>query len=268
MKRTIRFYISAALFLLFTAVKLIAPAAAAGVHDAILPVLDRDDDFSAILDTFSSKPIEVSGEPYVAVPPMEQTRAFLDSLHQNYFADLPAAQGPIPTPTPTPDPRVTAGEAVKAAFLESQSAYSAYPQPENVRYDVVSLPFAETSPVAASTSSGFGYRLHPIDGVVKFHYGTDFAANTGMDILAFADGTVLAVGEDDGYGKYVKLDHGSGYVTLYGHCSELLVKAGETVSRGQPIARVGQTGHATGPHLHFELLHDGVYLNPEFYLAA
>ena len=268
MERTIRFYISAALFLLFTAVKLIAPAAAADAHDALMPVLDRNDDFSAILDTISPKSTEVTGEPYVAVPPMEKTRAFLESLHQNYFADLPTAQGPIPTPTPTPDPRVLAGEAVKAAFLESQSAYSDYTVPENVRYDVVSLPFADTSPVAACTSSGFGFRLHPIDGEVKFHYGTDFAAHAGTDILAFADGTVLAAGEDEGYGNYVKLDHGDGYVTLYGHCSELLVSAGEKVSRGQPIARVGQTGHATGPHLHFELLRDGVYLNPEFYLAA
>ena len=96
----------------------------------------------------------------------------------------------------------------------------------------------------------------------------NFAANTGTDICAFASGTVIAAGKDAGYGNYLKLDHGSGYVTLYGHCSELLVSEGDPVQAGQVIARVGATGQATGPHLHFELMHDGVYLNPEFYLAA
>ena len=103
---------------------------------------------------------------------------------------------------------------------------------------------------------------------ILFHYGTDFAANSGTTVCAFADGTVLAAGQSDGYGNYVKLGHAGGYATLYGHCSKLLVRAGETVTLGQPIALVGATGKATGPHLHFELMHDGYYYNPEFYLAA
>ena len=110
--------------------------------------------------------------------------------------------------------------------------------------------------------------MHPIRQTVKYHFGTDFAAESGSEIRAFAAGTVLAAGQDAGYGNYVKLDHGDGYVTLYGHCSALLVQAGEHVEAGETIARVGATGQATGPHLHFELLRDGVYLNPEFYLAA
>lgn len=117
-------------------------------------------------------------------------------------------------------------------------------------------------------SSGFGYRLHRLENKVKFHYGTDFAANSGTTVCAFADGTVLAAGQSEGYGNYVKLGHAGGYATLYGHCSKLLVRAGETVTLGQPIALVGATGKATGPHLHFELMHDGYYYNPEFYLAA
>ena len=133
---------------------------------------------------------------------------------------------------------------------------------------VSELPFAHASPVAGYTSSGFGYRLHPLENKVKFHYGTDFAANSGTAVCAFADGTVLAAGQDDGYGNYVKIRHADGYTTLYGHCSKLLVRAGETVTMGQEIALVGATGKATGPHLHFELMHDGYYYNPEFYLAA
>ena len=140
--------------------------------------------------------------------------------------------------------------------------------PTNVSYAVSVLPCAHTSPVAGYTSSGFGYRLHPLENKVKFHYGTDFAANSGTAVCAFAAGTGLAAGQDDGYGNYVKVRHADGYTTLYGHCSKLLVRAGETVTAGQEIALVGATGKATGPHLHFELMHDGYYCNPEFYLAA
>ena len=158
--------------------------------------------------------------------------------------------------------------AAREAFLNAQAVYSGYAVPANVSYAVSELPFAHATPVAGYTSSGFGYRLHPLENKVKFHYGTDFAANSGTAVCAFADGTVLAAGQDDGYGNYVKIRHADGYTTLYGHCSKLLVRAGETVTMGQQIALVGATGKATGPHLHFELMHDGYYYNPEFYLAA
>ena len=268
MKRTIRFFICAALFLALTGVKLVSPAAAAAVRDSILPVLERNDDFSEIRALLPAGHVETIGTLSPSTPPMDQTKQFLACLHHDFFADLPTAQSPNPTPTPEPDPRLQAAEAAKEVFLEQQSEFSEYPVPENVSYEVLSLPFEETSPVALCTSSGFGFRLHPIDDVVKFHYGTDFAADTGTEILAFADGTVLAAGEDEGYGSYVKIDHGNGFVTLYGHCSALLVREGEYVQRGQPVALVGESGHATGPHLHFELMHNGVYLNPEFYLAS
>lgn len=268
MKRTFRFLICAALFLALTGVKLASPSAAAALRDTILPVLDRNDDFSKFQDLVYGKQKRPAGTYTHATPPFEQTKAFLENLHHDYFKDLPKAQNPNPTPTPSPDPKMLAAEAAKEVFLEGQSDFSDYDLPENVSYDIFSLPFDATSPVALCTSSGFGFRVHPIDNVVKFHYGTDFAADGGTEILAFADGTVLAAGEDAGYGNYVKLDHGDGFVTLYGHCSALLVNEGDSVSAGQPIALVGETGHATGPHLHFELIHNGVYLNPEFYLAA
>lgn len=174
----------------------------------------------------------------------------------------------MPTPEPTQSPQLQAALAAREAFLNEQAVYSGYAVPTNVSYAVSELPFAHTSPVAGYTSSGFGYRLHPLENKVKFHYGTDFAANSGTAVCAFADGTVLAAGQDDGYGNYVKIRHADGYTTLYGHCSKLLVRAGETVTAGQEIALVGATGKATGPHLHFELMHDGYYCNPEFYLAA
>ena len=157
--------------------------------------------------------------------------------------------------------------AAVAAFLESQAAFSDYAVPANVTYDFPSLPFAYQSPVTGTASSGFGYRLHPIQNVVKFHYGTDFAAWPGTDVPAVADGPVAMVGWDDGYGNYAVLSHGEGWQTLYAHCSRIFVACGQSVRMGDRIALVGATGEVTGPHLHFELTCDGVYYNPEFWLA-
>ena len=159
-------------------------------------------------------------------------------------------------------------EEAMAAFMEEQQPFVDLGVPANVSYDAPMPKFSFVQPLSARVSSDFGYRLHPLENKVKFHYGTDFAADSGTTVCAFADGTVLAAGQSEGYGNYVKLGHAGGYATLYGHCSKLLVRAGETVTLGQPIALVGATGKATGPHLHFELMHDGYYYNPEFYLAA
>lgn len=112
-------------------------------------------------------------------------------------------------------------------------------------------------------SSGFGTRTDPINGVVKTHGGTDIAAATGTPILAAADGVVEIAGYNaGGYGYYVKISHGDGYETLYGHCSVLLVSTGQAVKQGQVIAKVGSTGHSTGPHLHFEVRYNGNKVNP------
>ena len=152
-------------------------------------------------------------------------------------------------------------------FVAAQSAFTGYAIPENVCCSAPELGIGYISPINGQRSSGFGYRVHPISGGVKFHYGTDFAADHGTDIGCFADGTVRAVGEESGYGKYVIVDH-DGCSSLYAHCSSILVQAGDTVMAGQTIAQVGETGLATGPHLHFELQRDGMYLNPEFYCCA
>lgn len=277
-----KIYACALLFLALTALKMISPAAAADVREVLIPTISEDDDYRAMLASVQtalrsdgSQP-DADAAPYTVTPPLEQMRQELEALRPEHFADLPKTElsepEPEPEPTPEPEPELSAemqaAFAARDSFLEAQAAYADYAVPANVSYDVPELPFAHSSPVAGYTSSGFGYRVHPLQNTVKFHYGTDFAANSGTDVCAFADGTVLAAGEDAGYGNYIKIDHGSGFVTLYGHCSKLLVQAGQTVQRGERIALVGATGQATGPHLHLELLHNGVYLNPEFYLTA
>lgn len=105
-------------------------------------------------------------------------------------------------------------------------------------------------------TSGYGYRHDPKTGEWKLHGGTDIAAPTGTPILASADGVVIAATWHNSYGYYVKIQHNDTFATLYGHCSALHVTAGQQVKQGQIIADVGQTGYATGPHVHFE-----VYIN-------
>lgn len=111
-------------------------------------------------------------------------------------------------------------------------------------------------------SSGFGWRRHPISGGHKFHSGIDLAAPSGTPIVATAAGTVASADWYGGYGLCVTVDHGNGYVTLYGHLSRIAVSAGQTVQPGQTLGLVGSTGSSTGPHLHYELRRDGYAVNP------
>lgn len=111
-------------------------------------------------------------------------------------------------------------------------------------------------------SSSYGYRHDPISGEYKLHGGTDISAPTGTPILASADGTVvIADYMAGGYGYYVKIQHNDTFATLYGHCSVLHVTVGQQVKQGQVIADVGQTGYATGPHVHFEIYVNGTRVN-------
>lgn len=117
-------------------------------------------------------------------------------------------------------------------------------------------------PVNGEITSGFGYRIHPIFKIRKFHTGIDIGAEYGAPVVAAEEGIVIFSGWWGGYGKVVIIDHGGGIVTLYAHCSSLLVFAGQKVRRGEMIARVGSTGISTGPHLHFEVRKNGVPVNP------
>jgi murein DD-endopeptidase MepM/ murein hydrolase activator NlpD len=111
-------------------------------------------------------------------------------------------------------------------------------------------------------SSLYGQRTDPFDGNQASHHGIDFAAVAGTQVLAVADGVVSHTGTDGGYGRMVEITHGNGYVTRYAHNAKLLVKPGQTVKRGDPIALMGSTGRSTGPHVHFEVLRDGRPMNP------
>ncbi|MCQ2975881.1 MAG: M23 family metallopeptidase [Bacteroidales bacterium] len=110
--------------------------------------------------------------------------------------------------------------------------------------------------------SPFGMRFHPILHISRLHAGVDLTADAGTKIYASGAGTVVVSGVQNGYGNVVKINHGYGYMTVYGHCSKLLVEAGQKVNRGDVIALVGSTGLSTAPHLHYEVRINNTPVNP------
>lgn len=114
-------------------------------------------------------------------------------------------------------------------------------------------------------SSGYGYRRDPVYGAQRFHEGLDFAAPTGTEVYATADGKVDAADRKGGYGIMIDISHGYNYVTRYAHLSRMVVKAGDEVKRGQLIGYVGSTGKSTGPHLHYEVRFKDEPQNPVNY---
>lgn len=122
------------------------------------------------------------------------------------------------------------------------------------------------SPFQGRITSAMGLRKHPVGGFRGKHTGIDVAAREGTRIAAAAAGTVTQTGEGEFIGKFVVLKHANGYSTIYGHCSAILTAAGKSVKKGQIIAKVGNTGRTTGPHLHFEIRKNGVPQNPLDYL--
>jgi murein DD-endopeptidase MepM/ murein hydrolase activator NlpD len=121
-------------------------------------------------------------------------------------------------------------------------------------------------PTRGWVTSNFGFRKSPFTGLRERHEGYDIGARTGSAIRATAAGVVAVSGREHGYGKMIEINHGYGVVTRYGHNSKNLVKAGAKVKRGQIIALVGSTGRSTGPHLHYEVLLNGVPTNPKNYI--
>ena len=138
--------------------------------------------------------------------------------------------------------------ALEAVILTRELDHSVYPQGRPIAQGFI--------------SSLFGRRVDPFTGRVSFHPGVDFAGIEGSKVLAVATGVVTWAGPHAGYGNMVEIDHGNGYVTRYGHNDSLLVHPGDTVQKGQPLALLGSTGRSTGPHVHFEVLHDGSQVDP------
>jgi murein DD-endopeptidase MepM/ murein hydrolase activator NlpD len=125
------------------------------------------------------------------------------------------------------------------------------------------------SPVSeANLGSGFGWRIDPLTGTSALHTGLDFPAETGTPIFSAAGGVVVTQEYHVQYGNMIEIDHGNDLISRYGHSSKVFVKKGDLIKRGQKIAEVGTSGRSTGPHLHFEVLVQGVPQDPQKFLNA
>ena len=133
---------------------------------------------------------------------------------------------------------------------------------------LAALMIPSASPLDSAATSGFGFRTDPFNGRPALHTGLDFPAEPGTPIHAAAGGIVVSRDSHPAYGQLLEIDHGNGLMTRYAHCSSIEVAVGALVKRGQLVARVGSTGRSTGPHLHFEVLVDGVPHDPARFLAA
>ncbi len=122
------------------------------------------------------------------------------------------------------------------------------------------------APVVGVITDGFGPRIDPVTHQPAFHDGLDISVAFGTVISAPADGVVTYADRDSGYGRLLKINHGYGFSTMYGHLDRFLVKEGSRVTRGQPIGKVGMSGRTTGPHLHYEVWKDGEKQNPLYYI--
>ena len=134
---------------------------------------------------------------------------------------------------------------------------------------VESMIYPSRQPVLGSRiGSRFGNRADPFNKRRAFHSGLDFPAPAGSPIYASAGGVVRYAGFRGEYGRQVEIDHGNGLVTRYSHARRLHVRSGDVVTPGQHIADIGSSGRSTGPHLHFEVLKNGRFVDPEDYLRA
>ena len=265
-------------FILLVAVKLLLPGQMAPIQERLTQAMEQNMDVQAV---FSAVGRAFSGEADAEDALKEVYQAVFHPLTGEVLetaakASVPSAgalellrterENMVGSPTKTPVEAEQAAESSEVSTL-AYILYSDQNLPENVSLEQAVLGFDYCTPVMGTLSSEFGYREHPMEGEERFHYGLDIAADTGTAVGCFANGAVTVVGESSSYGKYCIVAHEGGYTTLYAHCSRINVSSGSAVKKGEKIAEVGETGMATGPHLHFELQHNGNYLNPIYYVS-
>ena len=163
----------------------------------------------------------------------------------------------------------TTGKAGEGGPFESvgnptfKALFKSWKKLDELQDGVIAIPSDKPVKTNVSFTSGFGVRADPFHAGAAMHPGIDLAGAYGTPIYATADGTVIRAGwNSGGYGNMVELDHGRGIVTRYGHMSAVLVHAGDRVTRGEQIGRMGSTGRSTGNHLHYEVRIDGRPVNP------
>lgn len=287
--RLAQFVICAIIFVSVVSIKLLLPGKLGTIRNSVADAMSRNMDvtevFSAVGKAFSGKENFKKGahDFYQAVFHPEGTAVEtaakvstgISAKSSSDTSTQPAKKAASSSVQQKPEKKQAAAQAAKQSTVQTKETsklacvlYSSSNCPKNASMEQEVLGFHYSTPVKGVLSSPFGYREHPVEGEERFHYGVDLAADTGTAIKCFAEGTVTVAGESTSYGKYLMVAHRGGYTTLYAHCSKILVASGKKVREGEKIAEVGETGMATGPHLHFELHHGSTYLNPIYYVTA
>jgi murein DD-endopeptidase MepM/ murein hydrolase activator NlpD len=209
------------------------------------------------LDAQNQRLAKLAGDKTQTAPKPERT-----PVH-----DTPSQGGPLVHDKPMSELELKSAIEALMKTVDARDEYQSVIEAKILQQSVLKDMLPNSSPVRAGyNSSSYGWRIDPFNGHKAFHEGLDFPANSGTPILAAADGIVIAAEHTPDYGNIVKINHGSGLETRYAHASQMLVKVGERVTKGQRVALVGNTGRSTGPHLHYEIRLNGNALDPRQYL--
>lgn len=210
----------------------------------------------------------------------EQTKAKQDSVEklvgeksrelQKYQNQIAANESQLASYQADIEAQENRIQQIEAELKRQEEEARKKAQEKGEEYKTVSIgniSFIWPCPSSSRITSGFGGRSSPTEGASSNHKGIDIGASSESDIVAAADGTVTISTYSYSAGNYIMINHGGGVSTVYMHCSKLLVSVGETVKKGQVIAKVGSTGYSTGPHLHFGVRVNGAYVNPSQYVS-
>ncbi|AFY95511.1 M23 family metallopeptidase [Chamaesiphon minutus] len=228
-----------------------------------LPTLNSTSASASKANSYTQNPRTIAAERYSTVvkpmtPPVTSGRSNAASSNSSAISVptsrnqrievLPVAQLPKLTGTKVV-PAVSAIPSVRPAGSNAQAATTTFTED---RSNLAGGEFIYPLTSPAPTTSGFGWRTHPITGSRRFHSGVDIGAPMGTPVVASGSGVIVSAGWLGGYGKTVVIQHNGIQQTLYGHLSEVFVQPGQRIEQGTVIGRVGSTGNSTGPHLHFE----------------
>lgn len=217
--------------------------------------------------TYKLYAVTLDGEEKTVLASLEEAEKIVDEMTEKYEDDLELDIGIVDVITTDKEDESTV-KVAKANLNEEIEQ----------RIDEIEKEIAEQKEIESHTVNGVYLEVKPVSGIItsRFgnresirsygHTGLDIAAPAGTPIKAAADGIVTFSGYSGGYGYVVKMSHGNGIETYYGHCSALYVSTGEKVKAGDTIAAVGSTGNSTGNHLHFEVRVNGTEVNPQNYL--
>jgi murein DD-endopeptidase MepM/ murein hydrolase activator NlpD len=190
------------------------------------------------------------------------TMANVDRREFNFDDEPAASAGPAATATRTQIPELSSQLSQLEQRVDLRDAQLSALENVIVARKISDSVRPEGKPVGGGITSYFGQRSDPFTGEEGFHKGLDFGGTAGEPVKAVAAGVVTWAGDRSGYGTLVEINHGNGYITRYAHNQSASVAVGQTVTRGEQIALMGSTGHSTGPHVHFEVLHNGQPIDP------